>query len=171
MDETISLFGNPRFNEVVSASKINEYCKRDILEETLDPHGLWGGDSNQCMEIYLWMVFMRRRVNKWLLNVDLIIYWISSSVTNFKCRQRSHIQEIDLLLNTFMSLGEFLITIIKKPFFSTFLHPEFRQMLDRSGSRSWKDWRSLGNHISEWNKSGFGALLIHDLVLHQLIQP
>ena len=45
MDETISMFGDPRVNEVVSATRINEYCKRELLEETLHPHGLWGGDS------------------------------------------------------------------------------------------------------------------------------
>ena len=47
----------------------------------------------------------------------------------------------------------------------------FRQMLDRSGSRSWKILGSLRNHRSEWNKSGFGALLSPDLVLCQLSQP
>ena len=45
MDKTIILFGDPRVNEVTSATKINEYCKREFLEEALDPHGLWGGDS------------------------------------------------------------------------------------------------------------------------------
>ena len=45
MDKTISLFGDPRVNEVLSATIINEYYKREIIEETLDPHGLWGGDS------------------------------------------------------------------------------------------------------------------------------
>ena len=43
MDKTIIMFGDPRVNEVVSATKINEYCKRGIIEETLDPHGLWDG--------------------------------------------------------------------------------------------------------------------------------
>ena len=33
MDETISLFGDPRVNKVLSATRINEYCKRDFLEE------------------------------------------------------------------------------------------------------------------------------------------
>ena len=46
MDETIILFGDPRVNEVVSATRINEYCKREFFEETFDPHGLWGGDFN-----------------------------------------------------------------------------------------------------------------------------
>ena len=44
MDKTIDLFGDPRVNEVMSATRINEYCKRDIFEETPNPHGLWGGD-------------------------------------------------------------------------------------------------------------------------------
>ena len=46
MDETIRLFGDPRFNEVVSATKINKYCKREFFEEPYDLHGLWGGDSD-----------------------------------------------------------------------------------------------------------------------------
>ena len=45
MDKIISLFGDPGVNEVMSATKINEYCKRDIFEETPNLHGLWGGDS------------------------------------------------------------------------------------------------------------------------------
>ena len=45
MKKTTSLFGDLRVNEVMAATRINEYYKRDILEETLDPHGLWGGDS------------------------------------------------------------------------------------------------------------------------------
>ena len=45
MEKNISLFGDMRVNEVMSATKINEYCMRDILEETIDLHGLWGGDS------------------------------------------------------------------------------------------------------------------------------
>ena len=45
MDKTIILLGDLRVNEVMSATRINESCKRDLLEETLDPHGLWGGDS------------------------------------------------------------------------------------------------------------------------------
>ena len=44
MDKKINLFGNLRVNEVMSAIRINEYCKREILEETLDLHHLWGGD-------------------------------------------------------------------------------------------------------------------------------
>ena len=44
MDKTISMFGNLRVNEVMSVTKINEYCKRELLEETLGPHGLRGGD-------------------------------------------------------------------------------------------------------------------------------
>ena len=44
MDKTINLFGDPGVNEVMSATKINEYCKREFFEETPDPHGLWGGD-------------------------------------------------------------------------------------------------------------------------------
>ena len=46
MDKTISLFGDPGVNEVMSATKMNEYCKRDFFEETLDQHGLWGGESD-----------------------------------------------------------------------------------------------------------------------------
>ena len=46
MDKTINLFGDLRVNEVMGATRINEYSKKDILEETLDPHGLWGGDSD-----------------------------------------------------------------------------------------------------------------------------
>ena len=46
MDKKINLFGDLRVYEVMSATITNEYCKRDILEETLDPHGLWGGDSS-----------------------------------------------------------------------------------------------------------------------------
>ena len=45
MDKTIILFSNSNVNEVMSATKINEYCKREIIEETLDLHGLWGADS------------------------------------------------------------------------------------------------------------------------------
>ena len=45
MDKTISLFGDHGVNEVMSDTRINEYCKRDIFEETLDSHGLWDGDS------------------------------------------------------------------------------------------------------------------------------
>ena len=46
MDKTISLFGNLRVNEVMGGTRINEYCKREHFEETLDPDGLWGGDSD-----------------------------------------------------------------------------------------------------------------------------
>ena len=46
MDERIILFGDPRVNEVVSATRINEYCKRDFFEEPSDPHGLSGGESS-----------------------------------------------------------------------------------------------------------------------------
>ena len=46
MDKTISLFDNMRVNEVMGATRINEYCKRNILEENLDLHGLWGNDSD-----------------------------------------------------------------------------------------------------------------------------
>ena len=46
MDKAIMLFGDPKVNEVTSASRINEYCKMELLEETLNPHGLWGGDSS-----------------------------------------------------------------------------------------------------------------------------
>ena len=45
MDKIIILFGDLRVDEVMSATIINEYCKRDIFEETPEPHGLWGGDS------------------------------------------------------------------------------------------------------------------------------
>ena len=44
MDKTINLFGVPSANEVMSATRINEYCKRNLLEETFDLHGLWGSD-------------------------------------------------------------------------------------------------------------------------------
>ena len=123
------------------------------------------------MERYLGVFVMRMRVKRWLLNVKLSIYWILSSFTNFKCGRRNHIQEIELLFSTLMSPGVFPITIITKPFSPTCSHLGFWQMLDRSGSRSWRDWMSLGNHISKWNKSGFGALLSPDLVLRQLSQP
>ena len=46
MDKIVNLFGDPRVNEVMSATIINEYCKRELLEETLDLHGLWGGESD-----------------------------------------------------------------------------------------------------------------------------
>ena len=46
MDKTIILFGDPGVNEVMSATKINEYCKRELLEETIEPHGFGGGDSD-----------------------------------------------------------------------------------------------------------------------------
>ena len=46
MDRTIKLFINLRVHEVMGATRIDEYCKRDILEETLDLHGLWGNESN-----------------------------------------------------------------------------------------------------------------------------
>ena len=42
MDKTIILFGNLRVNDVMGATRINEYCKRNLLEETVDLHGLWG---------------------------------------------------------------------------------------------------------------------------------
>ena len=45
MDKIVILFGDLRVNEVMSATRINEYCKNDLLEKTLDLHGLWGGDS------------------------------------------------------------------------------------------------------------------------------
>ena len=45
MDKTIGLFGNLRVNEVMGATRINEYCKRNLIEETLDLHGLWGNES------------------------------------------------------------------------------------------------------------------------------
>ena len=35
MDKTVSLLDNLRVNEVMGATRINEYCKIDILEETL----------------------------------------------------------------------------------------------------------------------------------------
>ena len=41
----MNLFGDLRVNAIMSAIRINEYCKRDILEETLDFHGFWGSDS------------------------------------------------------------------------------------------------------------------------------
>ena len=46
MDEIIILLGDPQVNEVVSATRINEYCKREFFEEPSNPHGLWGGDSS-----------------------------------------------------------------------------------------------------------------------------
>ena len=46
MEKTISMFGDMRVHEVMGATIINEYCKRDLLEETLYLHGLWGGDSD-----------------------------------------------------------------------------------------------------------------------------
>ena len=46
MEKTIILFGNLRVNEVMGATRTNEYCKRNILEETLNLHGLWGDDSD-----------------------------------------------------------------------------------------------------------------------------
>ena len=46
MEKTIDLVGGLQVNEVVSAIRINEYCKMDIIEETLEPHGLWVGDSS-----------------------------------------------------------------------------------------------------------------------------
>jgi len=113
------------------------------------------------MERYLWLVLWSRK----LLNVTIIIYGILSIIKNFRCWWRIHIQEIELFLNTSMSPGEFLITIITNPFVPMFSHLCFRQMLDRSGSRSWKILGSLRNHRSEWNKSGFGVLLSLDLVL------
>ena len=36
---------DPCVNEVVSATRINEYCKMDFFEEPSDLHGLRGGDS------------------------------------------------------------------------------------------------------------------------------
>ena len=39
------MFGDTRVNDVTSATRINEYCKREIIEETLDPHGLCGVES------------------------------------------------------------------------------------------------------------------------------
>ena len=99
------------------------------------------------------------RVNRRLRNVNLNVYWILSSITNFKCMQRIPIQELSLVFSTLMSSVEFIITIITKSIFPMCPHLSFRQMLDRSGSRSQRDWISLGNHIFEWNKSVFGALL------------
>ena len=45
MDKAINLFGNPGVNKVVSATRINEYCKREFFEEPSNSHGLWGGDT------------------------------------------------------------------------------------------------------------------------------
>ena len=45
MDKTIRLFGDPRVNEVMSATRINDFFKWEILEEIIDSHGLWDGDS------------------------------------------------------------------------------------------------------------------------------
>ena len=45
MDKTISMFGDPGVNEVMSATIINEYCKSEFFEEICDPHGFCGGDS------------------------------------------------------------------------------------------------------------------------------
>ena len=44
MEKTIRLFGDSGVNEVVSATRINEYCKRGFFEEPSNLHGLWGGD-------------------------------------------------------------------------------------------------------------------------------
>ena len=44
MDKTISLFGDPRVNEIMSATRINEYGKRKLLEVTTYPHCLGGSD-------------------------------------------------------------------------------------------------------------------------------
>ena len=44
MDKTIILFGDLRVNDVMTSTIINEYCKREILEETLDLDGLLCGD-------------------------------------------------------------------------------------------------------------------------------
>ena len=44
MDKTISMFDDLRVNEVMGATIMNEYCKRDLLKEILDSHGLWDGD-------------------------------------------------------------------------------------------------------------------------------
>ena len=46
MDKTINLFRNLRVNEVMGATRINEYCKRNLIEETLNLLGLWGSDSD-----------------------------------------------------------------------------------------------------------------------------
>ena len=46
MEKRISLFRDLGVNEVMGATIINEYCNRDILEETLDLHGLSGGDAD-----------------------------------------------------------------------------------------------------------------------------
>ena len=46
MAETITLFGNMRVNEIVSATRINEYYKREFFEEPSEPPILWGGDSS-----------------------------------------------------------------------------------------------------------------------------
>ena len=53
MDKTISLFVNLRVNEVMDATGINEYCKRNLLEETIDLHGLWAVTlANAWRDIY-----------------------------------------------------------------------------------------------------------------------
>ena len=35
MDKTINLFGDPRVNEVMSATRINEYCKKEFLKKPM----------------------------------------------------------------------------------------------------------------------------------------
>ena len=107
MYKTISLFGNSRINEVMSATRINEYSQRDLLEVTLDLHDLWGSEYYQSIDIYLWVGFLQRRFNK-LLRLNLIIYNFLSIYILIQFRQRVHIQEIELFLNTSMSPSEFL---------------------------------------------------------------
>ena len=46
MDKTMNVFGDPGVNEVMSATRINVYCKREFFEETSDPHGFWGGEPD-----------------------------------------------------------------------------------------------------------------------------
>ena len=123
------------------------------------------------MERYIFLVILSKRVNMKFLIVTSIIYWFLSIIINIKCRRIIHIQEIEIFLSTSMSLGEFLIKIITNPFFLMLPHLGFTQMLDRSGFRSWCDWRYLRNHIYEWNKNEFGPFLSYDLLIFYLSQP
>lgn len=84
MYKIVTVFRNSRVNEVMSTARIIKYSKRDLFEVTLDLHGLWGSDSCQSMDIYLWVGCWQRRFSKMsrlnlimssVLSIDILLYF------------------------------------------------------------------------------------------------